>query len=55
MTAEEIRKHWNVVGNYPPEMIGEFALVEIAAQLAELNAFLREKSVGNYIAVATLV
>ena len=37
MTPEEIRKHWNVQGSYPAELIGDFALIEIAAQLAELN------------------
>ena len=43
MRAAEIRKHWNVTGGpgeYPPEMISDFALIEIAAQLAELNSFL---------------
>ena len=44
MTAEEIRKHWNVKGNYPPEMMSDFALIEIAAQLAELNEKLRDGS-----------
>lgn len=37
MNAAEIRKHWNVQGRYPAELIGDFALVEIAAQLAEIN------------------
>lgn len=37
MTADEIRSHWRVQGKYPPELVGDFALVEIAAQLAELN------------------
>jgi hypothetical protein len=40
MTPDEIRKHWNVQGSYPAELIGDFALVEIAAQLAELNSHL---------------
>lgn len=40
MKAEEIRKHWNVVGKYPPEMMSDFALIEIAAQLAEMNQHL---------------
>jgi hypothetical protein len=37
MKPDEIRAHWNVQGRYPAELIGDFALVEIAAQLAELN------------------
>ncbi len=37
MKAEEIRNHWNVLGNFPPELLGDFAMLEIAAQLAELN------------------
>jgi hypothetical protein len=47
MTADEIRKHWNVTGNFPPELIGDFALIEIAAQLAELNARLQRLTGGN--------
>jgi hypothetical protein len=42
MDAEEIRKHWNVQGKYPPELMSDFALIEIAAQLAELNAQIHE-------------
>lgn len=42
MTADEIRKHWNVQGNLPPELLNDFALVEIAAQLAELNEARKE-------------
>jgi hypothetical protein len=37
VSPEEIRKHWNVQGAYPAELIGDFALIEIAAQLSELN------------------
>lgn len=42
MTADEIRKHWNVVGKYPPELMSDFALIETAAQLAELNETLED-------------
>jgi hypothetical protein len=41
MEADEIRKHWNVKGEYPPEMMSDFALIEIAAQLSEMNGFLQ--------------
>jgi hypothetical protein len=42
MNAEEIRKHWNIQGKYPPELISDHMLVEIAAQLAEMNQHLAE-------------
>jgi hypothetical protein len=42
MTADEIRKNFKVQGTLPLEMLGDLALLEIAAQLAELNETLRK-------------
>lgn len=56
MTADEIRNHMFANG-YPPDMLGDLALVEIAAQLAELNQNLAvfrdvQSSAGHGLCVA---
>ena len=54
MTPQEIRKHWTVKGKFPIEMVGDFALLEIAAQLSELNERLeRLTTPGHELAVRT--